>query len=97
MTVVIWIVLAYIFIKCVGLVIKPFLPKEEEYYEEPTNQTTVHIHVQDSFNYHSSDSYYKGGDQYHGSSKKEKDTDNYYHDAFYEAIKHENQRYGRRD
>lgn len=78
MSVLIWIVLAYVFFKSLQLVLRSlgFLSEpsssEDEYYE-PTNQTTVNITISDSFNDHSSYSNYKGGDHY-GSSNKEKES-----------------------
>lgn len=67
MSVLIWIVLAFVFIKCVGWVLAPFTRHEqpEEHYH-----TDVRIQITDSYN--TDNSQFKGG-TYYGA----KETDTY--------------------
>jgi hypothetical protein len=90
--VIIWILLGWAFLKCVEMVIRPFARREERYEESPPS---VHVHIQDSFNYHSSDSYYKGGTTYHGVSEKEKGSNEYF--ELYKKSIENNQYYTRGD
>jgi hypothetical protein len=75
MTVLFWIVMLYLFIKCLGWVIAPFR-REEEYYEPEENNyytTHIHIHVADSFNNDYSQN--KGG-TYYGTQSTAKEEEN---------------------
>lgn len=93
MTVLIWVILGYVFIKCGSWVLAPFRSKQEEDEDEDDyeseNHVEIHIHISDSFNYHSSDSQYKGGNTYHDNQTNSQTDEEAYHanDKLYTVYK----------